>query len=324
VSVQILFLDTSPSNHHKRFCELLSTLGTVHSVFIDFHQRIPKLQFDLVVFADIDVTFDYTLGFSAPKVAISWAWDLQQTVRSGDKVTKNLQRALASVDILIVDSKTTVRIAKDFGLPDSKIINVPYGIKLDEFPMRQEKPFDRQDVRIYTNRRWEELYRPEILLEMANELSQKGHKIELRLANNGSIRLALIEKYRELFEDGTCIYLGEVSQSRNVLELQEADLYISVSKSDGSSLSLLECMAIGTPVLVTDNMENRHWITDEISGYLFSGISGKELAEKVIDILFHSEFKLESPALNRERVFLEANWDVNSRNIHSRILGVIG
>jgi glycosyltransferase involved in cell wall biosynthesis len=41
---------------------------------------------------------------------------------------------------------------------------------------------------------------------------------------------------------------------------QMADLYVSASHSDGSSISLLEAMACGSPVLVSDIPGNREWV----------------------------------------------------------------
>ena len=81
--MEILFLDSSPSSHHERFVELFSSLGNVQSVYIDLYEEPHALQFDLVVFADLDVTVNYATKFISPKIGLSWAWDLQQTLRKG-------------------------------------------------------------------------------------------------------------------------------------------------------------------------------------------------------------------------------------------------
>ena len=278
--MEILFLDSSPSSHHERFVDLFSSLGGVHSVYIDLLQVPPALQFELIIFADLDITVNYASKYAAPKVGLSWAWDLQQTLRQGFEVEEKLKKALDSLDILIVDSRTVEKIATDFGLSRDKIFRAPYGIDIDHYPMRKTKKHRRGKLRLYTNRRWEDLYRPQILLEMAQEFSAAGEPIELVMANDGSLRKPLISEYARLFNDGSCIWLGKISQSQNISELEKADIYISVSKSDGSSLSLLEAMAVGAPSIVTDNPANREWIEDNLSGYLFSGNSGLDLSQK--------------------------------------------
>ena len=44
---------------------------------------------------------------------------------------------------------------------------------------------------------------------------------------------------------------------------------MSASLSDGSSVSLMEAMASGLPVLVSDIPGNREWVTEE-NGWLFA------------------------------------------------------
>ena len=321
--MEILFLDSSPTLHHERFVELFSLLGNVHSVYIDLHQEPPALQFNLIVFADLDITFDYATKFVAPKIGLSWAWDLQQTLRQGLAVEEKLKKALNSLELLIVDSLTVEKIAKELGLSGDQIFRAPYGIDMNNYPLRKNKKTRTRRLRLYTNRRWEDLYRPQILLEMAQELSDIGEPFEFFMANDGSLRKSLVNKYSRLFNNGSCIWLGKISPSQNIRELEKADIYISASKSDGSSLSLLEAMAIGTPSLVTDNPANREWIEDNLSGYLFTGNSGLELALKVRNVALDSILKLQLPKLSHEIISREANWSLTQRRLLAKVREIL-
>ena len=321
--MEILFLDSRPSSHHKRFVELFSTIGNVHSIYVDFHEELPVLQFDLVVFADLDVTVDYAIKFNSPKIGVSWAWDLQQTLRQGLKVEEKLREALNVLDILIVDSPVVEEIARSFSFPLNQIFRAPYGIDIENYPLREfERPSSAR-IRLYANRRWEDLYRPRILLDMAQELSDAGKAFELYMANDGSLRIPLIKEFSRLFDDGSCISLGAISQSENIRELQKADIYISVAKSDGSSLSLLEAMAIGTPALVTDNPANREWLEDNLTGYLFSGDTGIELATKIQSIDLDPVSKLHRPELSHEKIFRTANWAITRESLLRRVYTIL-
>lgn len=281
------------------------------------------LQYGLVVFADLDITVDYATKFTAPKVGLSWAWDLQQTLRQGNDVEDRLKRAVNSLNLLIVDSLTVENIAKDFGLLGDQIFRAPYGIDIEDYPLRKIRKSGTGKLRLYTNRRWEDLYRPHILLEMAQELSKIGESFELFMANDGSLRESLINEYSRLFEDGTCTWLGKISQHQNISELEKADIYISVSRSDGSSLSLLEAMAIGTPSLVTDNPENREWVEDKLSGYLFSGNSGLELALKIRNIDLGSILHPHLLKLSHEKIARDANWSLTRRILLEKVQGIL-
>jgi glycosyltransferase involved in cell wall biosynthesis len=317
--LEILFLDSSPSSHHERFFELFSSLGTVHSVYVDLLQEPPALQFDLIIFADLDVTVDYATKFVGPKVGLSWAWDLQQTLRQGLAVEEKLKKALKALDMLIVDCMSVEKIAKEFGLLDEQIFRVPYGIDIEKYPLRRIKNPGVRKLRLYSNRRWEGLYRPRILLDMAQHLHNCGKSFELILANDGSLREPLLSEYSSLFESGFCISLGKISQSQNISELEKADIYISASRSDGSSLSLLEAMAIGTPSIVTDNPENREWIEENVSGYLFSGDSGLELALKVLSIDLDPTLQQEMLESSREKIIKSADWSLNQMRLLEKV-----
>ena len=62
---------------------------------------------------------------------------------------------------------------------------------------------------------------------------------------------------------------GRVSQDDLPRYYRAADLYLSASHSDGSSVSLLEALASGLPVLVSDIPGNREWIEPGEAGWLF-------------------------------------------------------
>jgi glycosyltransferase involved in cell wall biosynthesis len=48
-----------------------------------------------------------------------------------------------------------------------------------------------------------------------------------------------------------------------------ADLYISASHVDGSSVSLMEALACGLPCIVSDIPANREWVTNGVNGWIF-------------------------------------------------------
>ena len=192
----------------------------MHSIYVDFHEEPPVLQFDLVVFADLDVTVDNAVKINSPKIGISWAWDLQQTMRQGFRVEEKLRKALNVSDLLVVDSPLVEELARGFGLPLNHIFRAPYGIDVAHYPLRELKKPTSTKLRLYTNRRWEDLYRPRILLEMALELSEAGEAFELYMANDGSLRIPLTKEFSRLFNDGFCKSLGTISQSENIKELE--------------------------------------------------------------------------------------------------------
>jgi glycosyltransferase involved in cell wall biosynthesis len=143
------------------------------------------------------------------------------------------------------------------------------------------------------------------------------------LANDGTTRKELVGKFYHLFDSNVCKWIGRVSEADNIANLIQSDLYVSTSKSDGSSISLLEAMAIGTPVLITDNSPNREWIIDGKSGYLFSGDSGLELAEKIHITMSSASRPKSLLSTARNTVERRADWHIIEEIITHAIIILI-
>ena len=88
---------------------------------------------------------------------------------------------------------------------------------------------------------------------------------------------------------------------------RSADLYLSASHSDGSSVSLMEALACGRPVLVSDIPGNREWIENSPAGWLFPDGDDAALAEGILKAYRErTEFEAQ-PAMRR------ANWPKSAR-----------
>ena len=79
------------------------------------------------------------------------------------------------------------------------------------------------------------------------------------------------------------VYLGGQVNQDDLPEIyRAADLYVSASHSDGSSVSLMEALGCGLPVLVTDIPSNREWVTEEAQGWLFADNDEAAVAARIL------------------------------------------
>ena len=79
--------------------------------------------------------------------------------------------------------------------------------------------------------------------------------------------------------------LSFVKNDELISHLNSSDIYVSTSSSDGTSLSLLEAMAAGLPLLVSDIPANREWVKTGYNGILLdSPISLTKLAQNIIQL----------------------------------------
>ncbi|MBN1912118.1 MAG: glycosyltransferase family 4 protein, partial [Pirellulales bacterium] len=89
----------------------------------------------------------------------------------------------------------------------------------------------------------------------------------LWLAGMGPMRRPLIDRIRQAGLQGRIVPLGTFDAVDTLLDA--ADLFVSPSPEADVSLSLLEAMAAGLPIVAADSLGNREALTDGINGLLF-------------------------------------------------------
>ena len=89
------------------------------------------------------------------------------------------------------------------------------------------------------------------------------------MAGDGILAEALRENAKEMGLAGIVEFTGELDQPDLAGLLRSADIYVSSSRSDSTSVSLLEAMACGAFPVVTSIPGNLEWITDGRNGLTF-------------------------------------------------------
>jgi glycosyltransferase involved in cell wall biosynthesis len=108
---------------------------------------------------------------------------------------------------------------------------------------------------------------------------------------------------------------GQVEYAHLPDYYRAADLYLSASHSDGSSVSLLEAMGCGLPALVSDIPGNREWVDHGTNGWLFPDGDTRALRLALLERVEAPESLPDAGARARERVESLANWDDNFRRL---------
>src|SRR6185295_18103430 len=92
----------------------------------------------------------------------------------------------------------------------------------------------------------------------------------LVIAGDGSLRLALERMAREMLPAGRFEFVGRLEPAPLAELLGRAEVYLSASLSDSTSVSLLEAMASGAVPVVSDIEGNREWVRDGEGARLFA------------------------------------------------------
>ena len=143
------------------------------------------------------------------------------------------------------------------------------------------------------------------------KLIKKNNNVRVLLCGDGPLKNDF-EKY--ILENGLGEYVyfvGHVENDDMPKYLAASDIYVSTSLSDSTSISLLEAMACGLPVVVTNIDGNKDWITNGDNGFLVSKEDHHQVYEKLTLLLNDSDLREEFGRRNLEIARDRADWNKN-------------
>jgi glycosyltransferase involved in cell wall biosynthesis len=211
----------------------------------------------------------------------------------------------------VSDANVTREKAISFGMNPDRTVVFPWGIDLKHF---KQKTFKRSNVRTFTlfcSRTWEAIYGVDVLARAFVKVAQTNPDVNLILLGGGSQGANI----RRVLMNGGVMervhFGGQVSQRDLPRWYHMADMYISPSHVDGSSVSLMEAMASGLPCLVSDIAGNKEWIRDGVNGWLFRDVDVDDLAEKILLAIKRRREFNRIGELARKTAEQKADWKKN-------------
>jgi glycosyltransferase involved in cell wall biosynthesis len=254
-----------------------------------------------------------------PLVTMSWGSDLLIGARRG--VGRALAKyTLVRSDVLVCDCQAVKQTAEALGMSPERIVVFPWGVDLDRFSpgksesLRKSLGWD-SDLVLLSNRSWEPQYGVEDVIEAFSRISKTDPHLRLILLGNGSQS----ERIRGRIEAaglGDKVHFGGQVRNDALPEFyRSADLYVSASHSDGSSVSLMEAMASGLPALVSDIPGNREWITPGEQGWWFSVGDQESLACQLEQAVEHRQDLDAMGRQSHERALARADWSENFQRL---------
>ena len=229
------------------------------------------------------------LAGSRPLVTMSWGSDLLWKARRGLGRWK-ARLTLTRSDVLVCDSESVRQRAGELGMPPERTVAFPWGVDLEHFSpgpaseLRRELGWENEFV-VLSTRSWEPLLGIEVLIEGFVRAAAGCPELRLLLVGSGSLETEIKNRIALGGAEHQVHFVGQVEYARLPEIYRAADLYLSASHSDGSSVSLLEAMACGLPVLVSDIPGNREWVVPAGNGWWFDDWSPADLSRQLVEAL---------------------------------------
>ena len=123
-------------------------------------------------------------------------------------------------------------------------------------------------LRVLWTRQLEALYDPGTFVRALGIVSRKGVAFRATMAGAGPLRADLESLARHEGIAEHLVFTGWVEGETLLALYRGHDAYVSLSRSDSTSQSLLEGMAAGLAPVVSDIAGNREWITHRREGLL--------------------------------------------------------
>jgi glycosyltransferase involved in cell wall biosynthesis len=263
-----------------------------------------------------------------PILTMSWGFDLMKDVYRGRGWEWATRYTLKRSTYFTSDAQVTRDKAVEYGMNSERTVVFPWGVDLEHFkptmdnqPQTMPEPSSTvhrpssKGFTLFCNRSWEPNYGVDVLARAFAKVAQQRPEVSLLLLGGGSQGPVI----RQILSSGGVLdrvtFAGQISQKDLPRYYQMADLYISASHVDGSSVSLMEALACGLPCLVSDIPANQEWVRDDENGWLFPDSDHHALAEKILKAI---ELREDLPQIGknaRATAEAKANWPENVQKL---------
>lgn len=298
-------------------------------VVLDFRRVVRKIRPDLIHAGPIQTcAFIAVLSGFRPILTMSWGFDLMRDVERGRWWKWVTHYTLTRSTFFTSDAEVTRQKAIQHGMNPERTVVFPWGVDLNHFaPKKWENSYPSNTetakqknqktgkpdnwITLFCNRAWEPIYGVDVLARAFVKIAAERPQLRLLLLGSGSQGHLI----RDILNNGGVLeqvtFAGQVNNPDLPRFYHMADLYISASHVDGSSVSLMEALACGLPCLVSDIPANQEWVREGYNGWLFRDGDERDLAAKIAQAI-ESQNSLSQIGRNARIIAEErADWRKN-------------
>ena len=245
--------------------------------------------------ADYDLIHVHGLNYHTFAAVLAGRWCNRKTLtklaNSGaasdiNKMRQNRQLALAQYmlptalkcDRFVALNTQVVRELTRAGVPAQKIIELANGVEIDEIKAKTDYALHHPARLIYVGRLHQQKGLNILMVAFQKLLQQQPQRqLCLQLVGDGPFRAELERLTDRLVLTQHVEFVGETDQVFQYLRM--ADIFVLPSNVEGLSNALLEAMASGLPVVVSNIPGNAEVVTDGKNGLLFAPGEPNALAQ---------------------------------------------
>lgn len=254
-------------------------------------------------------------GFHPLVVACQGETDLY----GGNILTKSIRSimkryAVKKADLIHAWGHNQVPSLIQHGGLKEKILVLPRGVDLNTFKFKLpvNKNFGVDCLHLVITRSIEVEYMHLQIILAIKKLIDLGYNLKLHIIGTGSQKENMETLVKNLNISNYVKFHGRIKHRRVSELLAFADVYISLTKTEGVSMSLIEAMAIGLYPIVSNLNGNKIWINDNENGNL---IDNKDVISDLrtkIEAFVSLDYKKRKIIAINNRRMVETHGDISN------------
>ena len=252
-----------------------------------------------------------------------WGSEILVTPQNESYLTgKQIIWTIKKADMITCDAEHVKKeIIKLSGYSENKIIVFPQGIDLKKFnprangsKIRNKLGWQNSKILIMT-RSFKSIYGIEYFLRTIPNIIKENPETRIILCGDGPLENSFKSFVSENKLTDYVYFAGFVKNEELPTYYAASDIYVSTSLSDGTSNSLLEAMACGLPVVVTDLPAIKEWAKDGYNGLLVPPKDSHQVYEKINLLLNDDDLIKKFGRRSYEIAKNKADWDKNFKKL---------
>ncbi|NPA80872.1 MAG: glycosyltransferase family 4 protein [Thermotogae bacterium] len=252
------------------------------------------------------------------KVLALWGSDILHWAFKSPIHRAAARRIVRSYDMVLVDANFVRDILlREFGYPEDRVEVIPFGVERRVREMGMVE-LPESPLHFVSIRRHEDLFNHGEVMKFLRLVADR-YPVRITYLQTGSRTEELKALARRL--NLNVNFTGILPYSEYLRVLRSAHFCISIPDRDASSVSLLECMALGGVPVVSDIPANREWVGED------GGIVAPPKAEALFGAFterYDHGWWSEARARNRRLILQRCDWERNLRRFLKRIEDNLG
>jgi len=258
-----------------------------------------------------------------PLVLTAWGSDVLVTPRQSRLYRLLLRFTLTRADLATSDATAMSEEMIRLGLPAERLLTIPLGVDRTLFnPAGRDWPDEGRRL-ISTRQLLPNTNLDTLLAALA--LARRRHPgLTLDIVGDGPERGRWGELARQLRVEDCLRWHGSLDHGQIPAHLRQADLYLALTLSDSTSVSLLEAMACGLFPIVSDLPANREWITPGVNGFLVPPTDAQAAAEAILSAAADPILRRRAAEQNATLIAHRADWQKNMDQVEAAYRALMG